>query len=183
MTPHYEVVRPGGDDAPPAGRTTGQIVRAAAVASAAAFAGGGLLTQTVVLPHWQAMAPAAFLTSFATSGPAAGATLFPIEALAVVLLGLVVYSTVRSGGPGRLVWCGALLCMVATVLLLPLYFAGANDWFIRANIAEDDVAGELRSWQVWNGARTGLAFLAVALGCLGFGYRASGGHRIVRPPR
>lgn len=173
MTPRDEVVRPGEDGAPPVGRTAWQVVRAVAVASAAAFAGGGLLTQTVTVPYWQAMKPAAFLTSFATYGPATGATLFPIELLAIVLLGLVVYSTVRSGEPGRLVWIGALLCMVATALLLPLYFAGANNGFISRTIAENDVATALRTWSAWNWARTGLAFLAVALGSIGLGYRVN----------
>jgi hypothetical protein len=173
MIPRDEVVRPGGDGAPPARPAAWQVVRAAAVASAAAFAGGGLLTQTVIVPYWQAMEPAAFLTSFETYGPETGATLFPLELLAIVLLGLVVYSTVRSGEPGRLVWIGALLCMVATVLLLPLYFAGANDRFVSRTIAENDVAATLRSWYAWNWARTGLAFLAVILGSTGLGYRAN----------
>ncbi len=173
MTPRDAVVRLSGDDAPLARPAAWRVVCAAAVASAAVFVGGGLLTQTVIVPQWQAMEPAAALTSFTTYGPAMGAVLFPISVLAVVLLGLVVYSTVRSGEPGRFVWIGALLCMAATFLLLPLYFADANDMFTSRTIAEDDVAGELRSWYAWNWARTGLAFLAVVLGCIGFGYRVN----------
>lgn len=168
MTPRNGLV-PHGDDGPPLARSTaGWVVRAAAIASAAAFAGGGLLTQTAIVPSWRAMKPAAFLATFATYGPATGATLFPIELLAVVLLGLVVYSTTRIGGPERLVWAGALLCMIATFLLIPLYFARANNEFLSRTIEENAVAHELSNWYTWNWVRTGLAFLAVVLGCIGF---------------
>lgn len=173
MISRDEVVRPDGDRAPPARPAAWHVVGGAAVASAAAFAGGGLVTQMVIVPYWQAMAPTAFLASFATDGPATGAALFPIAVFAVVLLSLAAYSTVRGGGPGRLFWIGALLCMVATFLLLPWYFAGANDGFINRTIVEDDVAGELRSWYAWNWVRTGLAFLAVVLGSIGLGYQVN----------
>lgn len=140
--------------------------------------GGGLLTQTVVVPLWQAMEPAAFLDSFATYGPATGATLFPVELLSVVLLGAVVVATVRHREPGRLVWVGALLCMVATVLLLPLYFGDANAAFLGRTV--DDVAGALAAWHAWNWVRTGLAVVSVVLACAGLGWSgslASGGGR------
>jgi Domain of unknown function (DUF1772) len=173
MTPCNEIVQLGGADPLSARAVAWRVVRTAAIASAAAFAGGGLLTQTVIVPSWRAMEPAAFLTTFATYGPAMGATLFPIELLAVILLALVVYSTMRIGGPGRLVWGGALLCMIATILLVPLYFAGANNGFLSRTIAENAVAHELRSWYAWNWVRTGLAFLAVVLGSVGFMYRSN----------
>lgn len=40
-------------------------------------------------------------------------------------------------------------------------------------IAENDVAGELRSWYAWNWVRTGLAFVAVVLGSIGLGYQVN----------
>jgi hypothetical protein len=40
------------------------IIAATAVAATSAFAGGALLTQTVIVPTWRAMNPAVFLADF-----------------------------------------------------------------------------------------------------------------------
>lgn len=58
---------------------TARIIDTTAVAATSAFAGGALLTQTVIVPYWRAMDPVAFLSHFAISGPATGATVFPFE--------------------------------------------------------------------------------------------------------
>ena len=120
-----------------------RIVRAAALACAAAFAGGGLLTQTAIVPFWRAMEPTAFLDSFATYGPATGATLVPSRAPLCCAAG---HRRLHDGAPPR---AGAsrldraLLCMVATVLLLPLYFGDANEAFLGRTTA---VADALAVW-------------------------------------
>jgi hypothetical protein len=159
---------------PPGRRAFRRVVRAAALACAAAFAGGTLLTQTAIVPFWRALDPAAFLESFATYGPVIGATLFPVELLSVALLAVVVYSTVRDREPGRLLWIGALVCMGSTVLLLPLYFAGANTAFLRGNVTVDEVADALATWNAWNWLRTGLAVASVVLICAGIAYQEGG---------
>src|SRR6478752_3276308 len=114
---------------PPRGSATGpagRIIATAAVAVTSAFAGGALLTQTVIAPHWREMDPAAFLSEFASSGPATGATVFPFEVASVLLLSMTTYSAVTSHRPGRLAWALATTCMVGTFVLLPIYFVGAN---------------------------------------------------------
>lgn len=87
---------------PPRGPAA-RIIDTTAVAVTSAFAGGALLTQTVIVPHWREMDPAEFLSEFASSGPATGATVFPFEVASVVLLGMTTYSTVTRRQPGRLV--------------------------------------------------------------------------------
>jgi hypothetical protein len=120
------------------------------------------------VPFWRAGKPADSLDSFATYGPATGATLFPIELLAVGLLGVVTTDAVRNREPGRLAWATALAGMSATVGLLPIYFLSANRALLDRTVAADRVADALASWSHWNWLRTGLAVLAVAAGCVGF---------------
>lgn len=144
------------------GRATG-VLPAAAVATTAAFAGGGLLTQTVLVPSWRAMDPAAFLPHFAKYGPATGATLFPLELTSTVLLGRVASLASKQRRPGRRAWVLATGCMVGTLALLPVYFAGTNRALLDPDFPVEDVPGELRTWYAWNWLRTGLALLATVL--------------------
>lgn len=140
-------------------------VAAAALASTAAFAAGCVLTQAVTVPHWRGMDPEAFLHTFATSGPATGAVLAPIEIVSVSLLGATAWSAVRHGRPGRLPWAAATLGMIGTVALFPAHFAGANAALLDPAFPPDAVAGALAAWNRWNWVRTGLAVAATVLGC------------------
>jgi hypothetical protein len=146
---------------PDTGRRHAAVAPAAAVAATAAFAGGGLLTQTVIVPHWRAMDPAEFLRRFARSGPATGATLFPIEVASVALLARTMRTASRQGG--QLGWALAFGCMLGTVTLLPVYFARANRAMLTSGFPPDDVPAELTTWNRWNWLRTGLALVATAV--------------------
>lgn len=155
-----------------AARSTGwgnrPALRAAALAASAMFAGGGLLTQTVIVPFWRSGTPEEALDRFADHGPATGATLFPIELVAVVLLGVVTVSALRGRSPGRLAWSTAFACMVATLVLLPVYFLGANADLLGRAVEGAGVDATLGSWLAWNWVRTGLAVVAVVAACVGF---------------
>lgn len=131
----------------------------AAVAATAAFAGGGLLTQVVLVPLWRATGQ----QTIAATGPAVGSVLFPLEVASVVMLAAAAYRCRRVRG--RSFWFAALACMAGTFVLLPLYFAEANTALLEGALSAQGVAAELRSWNAWNWGRTGLALAAVVLGC------------------
>lgn len=139
------------------------MVAAGAVVATAAFAGGGLLTQTVLVPLWQSMDTSAFLTHFRTSGPATGATLFPIELASVGLLAATSYGSHKHHQPGRLGWSIATGCMIGTILLLPIHFIQANQALLDPDFPVGEVPAELSAWHAWNWVRTGLAVLASGL--------------------
>lgn len=151
------------------------VLTAAALAATGAFAGGALLTQTVLVPYWRSMAPAAFFEYFGTYGPLTGATLFPVEIAATVLLGIVLYAALRGRSSGRFAWAVAWLCMAGTVLLLPVYFVEANTALLAAKTSPAGLEADLRSWYTWNWLRTGLAFLAVVAGVYAAGCRNPAG--------
>lgn len=181
MNQTYDTAGPGLATSTP-GRAI-RIVETAAIAATAAFAGGGLLTQTVIVPHWRDMDPAAFLPHFAIYGPATGATLFPIEVAAVLLLGITTYSNARNRRPGRLTWALATAGMVATVVLLPVYFAGANLAMLDPAFPPQAVAAELTAWYRWNWVRTGLAVLATVLCCAALTAGRGSPDSVARPAR
>lgn len=158
------------------GRSSGPIgdaLAAGVVATTAAFAGGGLVAQTVVVPHWRSMDPSAFLDHFGTYGPALGATLFPFEVISTLGLVVTTFLAVRNLSVGRAWWAAATACMVGTLVLLPIYFAGANVAMLSEDFSVENVPGELAAWNAWNWARTGLGLAAAVLCCIAIQRRLS----------
>lgn len=144
------------------GRAVG-IFGPAAVAVTSAFAGGALLTQTVIVPGWRAMSPAAALHTFAVQGPVTGATVFPFEVASILLLVITTYSSVRSHRRGRLVWVFATVSMVGTFLLLPIYFVHTNLALLDPAFPLQAVPAELTAWYHWDWARAGFGMAAAVL--------------------
>ncbi|MFE3290490.1 hypothetical protein [Rhodococcus sp. NPDC059234] len=142
-----------------------RVVDTTAVAATSAFAGGALLTQTVIVPSWRAMEPAAFLRHFAVYGPVTGATVFPFEVASILLLAVTTRSAVRSHRPGRLAWALATSGMVGTLLPLPIYFVGANLAMLDPTFPPAAVQAELTAWYRWNWVRTGLGLASAVLAC------------------
>lgn len=137
------------------------VTRNLALVTTAAFAAGALLSQTVIVPLWRAMSPVEFLHRFGGSGPVTGATVFPFEAVSMVTLTIVAYSTRRA------VWVLAALAMLGTLILLPLYFAPADLGLLRPGFPTHAVAGALAVWSRWNWLRTALGLTAAVLATIG----------------
>ena len=146
-------------------RRAARIIDTTAVAVASAFAGGALVSQTVIVPGWRGMDPAAFLRVFATSGPVTGVTVFPFELASVLLLAITAYSAVSHRQPGRLLWALAVLGMVGTLVLL-IYFVPTNLGLLDPAFPPQAVPAELTTWYRWNGARTGLGVASAVVACI-----------------
>jgi uncharacterized membrane protein len=149
-------------------------VEVAAVASSAAFAGGALLSQTVVVPSWQAVPPAVFLRHFSTWGPATGATVFPFEIAATGLLILSTRTALATRQRSRWLWGMALLAMLGTLVLLPVYFVGADLAMLPSTFPAARVRPELVTWSRWNELRTALALTAAVLAAVAAAVSAPG---------
>ena len=146
---------------------TSRFNQAASVACMGAFAGGCLVVSVVLVPTWRGMDPEAFLDWFPENGPRLGLTLFPLEAAGALFAVLAFFGAARRGSNGRLPWGLSALCIVATLVLLPLYFAGANARMVEGDMGAREVGAELASWRGWQWLRTALAVLAVAFGVWG----------------
>lgn len=134
-----------------------------------AFVGGCLVVSVIVVPTWRGMDPEAFLDRFSEDGPRLGLTLFPLEAAGALFAVLAFVGAMRKGSGGRVPWGLASLCIVATLGLLPAYFAEANSRMIGGAIEAPEVVAELERWAGWQWLRTALAVLAVVFG--GWGLR------------
>ncbi|MFJ7219100.1 hypothetical protein [Amycolatopsis sp. NPDC098790] len=133
-------------------------MRTLATATTAAFAGGALLSQTVIVPSWRAAPPEVFLARFATEGPVTGLTVFPFELASLILLGV---ATAKHHYPARL-WTAAACCVAGTFALL-FYFVPANSALLDPAFPQGEVASALTTWNAVNWVRTGLAVAAAAL--------------------
>jgi Anthrone oxygenase len=145
-------------------RGAARVIDGVAVAATSAFAGGALVSQTVVVPDWRAMEPAVFLARFPITGPATGATVFPFELCSVLLLGIVAHSAVKRRRSGRLTWALATACMLGTFVLL-IYFVPTNLALLNPAFPPQAVSAELATWYRWNWVRTGLGLAAAVLAC------------------
>jgi hypothetical protein len=139
------------------------------VAFMGAFAGGCVLLSLVMVPDWRRMNPDAFLEWFSENGPKLGLTMFPMEVAGTLFASLSFVESVKRKSDSRVIWALSSLCMVATVVLLPLYFVGANARMLNKTIEASEVAAELDAWSRWHRLRTALAILAVVFG--GWGLR------------
>jgi hypothetical protein len=153
-------------EALPAKTGRGRGVEVAAVATAAAFAGGALLSQTVVVPHWRAMDPAAFLARFATEGPITAATVFPFELAAAVLLGITAYRAAKNHRRRRTAWVLATVSILGSLALIPMYFLPANLAMLDPAFPVQAVPAELTTWYAWNWVRTGFGLASAILACI-----------------
>jgi hypothetical protein len=132
-----------------------------------AFAGGCLVASIVMVPSWRKMDPEAFLDWFSENGRRLGSTMFPMEAAGALSAVLAFVGALRRKSNSRLLWGLSSLCIVATLVLLPIYFAEANTRMLNRTIEVSEVATELESWSSWQWLRTALAILAVAFGSWG----------------
>jgi len=164
----------------PHGRTA-RIIDTTAVAATAAFAAGALVSQTVIVPVWRAMDPAAFLRVFATSGPVTGATVFPFELASVLLLAITTYAALIHRRPGRLLWALAVLGMVGTLVIL-VYFVPTNLGLLDPGFPPQAVPAELTTWYRWNGERTGLGVASAVVACIALIVSRGGEDATARAP-
>lgn len=133
-----------------------------------AFTGGCLVVSLVMVPNWREMDPDAFLDWFSKNGPRLGLTMLPLEAFGSLFAILAFVDAVGRKSSSRVTWGLSGICIVATLVLLPVYFAKANARMLNKTIAVSEVGAELESWSNWQWLRTVLAALAVALGSWGW---------------
>jgi hypothetical protein len=145
-------------------------VDVAAVATTAAFAGGALLSQTVVVPRWRSLPAAEFLARFPLEGPVTGATVFPFELASAVLLAISAAGALRRHRAGRRAWLLAAAGMAGTLLLLA-YFVPTNLALLDPAFPPRAVPATLAAWYAWNWARTGLGVASAVLAGIGLSAR------------
>jgi hypothetical protein len=144
-----------------------RMVENLSVALMGSFAGGCLFVSTVLVPAWRRMGPEEVLEWFARNELRSGLTLSPLEVAGALTAAVSFVRAMREESDGRLAWALSVLCMLATIAQLPLYFARTNRAIVQKKIPHSRVGPELESWSKWQWARTSLAVLAVVFGIRG----------------
>ena len=116
------------------------------------------------------MDPDKFLDWFGEHGPTLGRTLFPLDVAGTLFAMRAFVGAPKSTSKSRRLWGLSSLCSGATVMLLPIYFVGANTRLLNKAIAGSEVTTELAAWSRWQWLRTVLALLAVVCGGWGLRY-------------
>ncbi len=126
------------------------------------FSVGLILTSVVIVESWASMEPAAAIDWFAEFGLPLGFVMVPFGGLAVVFSAVALLSTIPSLRKTGMdwYWTAALVLTAATMVLLPVYFWGANTLFFDGVITSADVPAEIQRWKFWNWVRTILSILA-----------------------
>ncbi len=155
--------------------------KALALTFSSAYTSGLLLTSVVLVGSWRQMEPPAVVDWFSNYAAMLGGVQAPIEVLAIVFIGVAAFERRDVRTESTLLFlAGALL--VGTLLLLPVYFVGANTALIEKTIPLSEVAAEIDRWRAWNWFRTTLSLGATILILIAMGrgpHRVPGGESCV----
>lgn len=123
------------------------------------------MISVVLVDSWRHMEPAALVDWFSIYAPMMGAVQAPTEVLAVALTLAVTIAALKGDGERTQtsLWFFALVLLVGTLILLPVYFVEANTNLIEKTIDLSQVPDEVERWWFWNWIRTGLTLCATAL--------------------
>lgn len=128
---------------------------------------GAILTGAgLLVPYWQSLAPAEFLTWFAANAKRMLGFFGPLQATSVVVAVLSAVAATWTGHPSKSLALLAAVLAVAVLGLYPAYFQRTNAVFETAKIAQTDVPAALAQWASWQWIRTAIAgasFIAALL--------------------
>ena len=134
-----------------------------AVTGSAMFAGVMLAIGVILGGYWKSLPPADFLEWFAQYSQLVMRAI-PIVVIPT-LIGLVgVLWFDWSNGTNRIIWFGAVGCILAVLVLTMAYYVPSNAAFAAKAVPVDQVSAKLDTWLLIHNLRVVLAFAASALG-------------------
>jgi hypothetical protein len=123
---------------------------------------GAMATEAgVLVPFWQSLPPAEFLSWYAANAQRLLDFFGPVTVAAVLVPLVSAVVAVRAGHPGRVyaVVTAALLC--GLLALFFVYFEQANARFATGGVSIEAVPAELARWAWWHQLRTAVSALAL----------------------
>src|SRR5262249_41525864 len=123
------------------------------------LAGGMLVIGVAFVTFWQSLSPSAFQAWFASYSHLIGRLMLPLGGGGVVVT-VAALVACRSGPATRRRWLiVATLSAVAVMVTYPVFFAGANEAFIRGGLPDASARSLLDQWAMWHWVRTGLGIV------------------------
>ncbi len=126
------------------------------------LAGALLLLAMGLVPYWQALEPASFVSIFRDNSGHIASFMMPLGFSATgitwVALGLAIWKKMPSKN-----WLiAASICALCMLATFPIYFSGANAALADGAVPATELANALSQWQLVHWVRT----LAATAGCI-----------------
>jgi hypothetical protein len=123
------------------------------------LAGGMLVIGVSFITFWKGLSPSEFQAWFASHSNVIGRLMIPLGAGSVAATIAAVVACWRRPATGRRWSLIAALSAVAVMATYPVFFAGANDAFVRGGLSESAVRSLLDRRATWHWIRTGLGIV------------------------
>jgi hypothetical protein len=116
--------------------------------------GAMLLIGVSLVSFWKSLSPGDFQVWFATHSHLIGRLMIPLGIGGLAVSVAAVIAGRRSSARGWLLV--AAVSAMGVMVTYPLFFATANDTFVRGGLADAAVRSLLDRWAAWHWLRTGL---------------------------
>jgi len=120
------------------------------------LSGGMLVIGVAFVSFWKSLSPSDFQAWFASYSHLIGRLMIPLGAgsVAATLAALVAGWSGPATRRGELLV--AALSTIGVMVTYPIFFAGANESFVRGGLSDSTVGSVLDRWATWHWIRTGL---------------------------
>ena len=120
------------------------------------LAGGMLVIGVSFVSFWKSLSPSDFQVWFASHSHLIGRLMIPLG-VAGIAVSVAAVVACWLGPPSRRRWLLiAALSAIAVMATYPIFFAGANESFLRGGLSDSEVLSLLNRWATWHWIRTGL---------------------------
>jgi len=120
------------------------------------LAGGMLVIGVSFVSFWKTLSPGDFQAWFASHSHLIGRLMIPLG-VAGIAASVAAVVACWFGPPSRRRWLLiAALSAIGVMATYPIFFAGANESFLRGGLSDSEVRSLLNRWATWHWIRTGL---------------------------
>jgi MFS family permease len=123
------------------------------------LAGGMLVIGVAFVSFWKSLPPGDFQAWFASYSHLIGRLMVPLGAGSVAAT-VAAFVACWSGPAPRRRWLlMAALSAIGVMVTYPIFFAGANEAFVRGGLSDSAMRSLLDRWATWHWIRTGLGIV------------------------
>src|SRR5262249_6695277 len=123
------------------------------------LAGGMLVIGVAFVSFWKSLSPSDFQAWFASYSHLIGRLMLPLGLGGVAATVATLIACWSAPATRRRWLLIAALSAIGVMVTYPIFFAGANDAFVRGGISDSALRSLLDRWATWHWIRTGLGIV------------------------